>query len=149
MAASRVRRDERQRIMATQEEGARRKVQEVDNEVNQNWTAVDRMIARKMLKYLEDSEALKVSTRELKEQVLSPNEPSVNIVRVARQARSEKKQRKLFQIFSRQGANEILVACMARWEEHLRNVNRAGEGMPETQGRSSVLERETRRCWLL
>ena len=33
--------------MATQEEGARRKVQEVDNEVNQNWTAVDRMIAKK------------------------------------------------------------------------------------------------------
>ena len=43
-----------------------------------------------MLKYLEDSEALKVSTRELKEQVLSPDELSVNIVRISKQARSEK-----------------------------------------------------------
>ena len=43
-----------------------------------------------MLKYLEDSEALKVSTREMKEQLLSLNEPSVKIVRIARQARREK-----------------------------------------------------------
>ena len=40
---------------------------------------------------------VKVSTKELKEQVLSPNEPSVNIERIARQARSEKR-KKLFQI---------------------------------------------------
>ena len=72
-----------------------------------------------MLRYLEDSEALKVGTRELKEQVLSPNETSVSMVRIARQSRSEKSE-KLFQIFSRQGANEILVGSMARWEEHLR-----------------------------
>ena len=37
-------------------------------------------------KYLEDSEVMKVSTRELKEQVLSPDEPSVDIVRIGRQA---------------------------------------------------------------
>ena len=96
LAASRVRWDERQRLMATQEEEARRNVQEVDN---QNWwTAVYQLIAKEMLKYLEDSEALKLSIRELKEQVLS---------------------KKWFQIFSRQGANEILVASAARWEEHL------------------------------
>ena len=39
VAASRVRWDERQRLMATQEEKARRNMQEVDNEINQNWTA--------------------------------------------------------------------------------------------------------------
>ena len=39
-------------------------------------------------------------------------------MRIARQARSEKS-KKLFQIFSRQGVNEILVASMARWKEHL------------------------------
>ena len=39
--------------------------------------------------------------------------------RIARQARSEKR-KNLFQIFSRQGANEILVTSMARWEEHVR-----------------------------
>ena len=87
--------------MATQEEEARRTVQEVNNEVNQNWTAVKQLISKRMLKYLEDSEALKVSTRELKEQVLSPNASSVSTVRIAWQARSEKS-KKLFQIFSRQ-----------------------------------------------
>ena len=33
-----------------------------------------------------------------------------------------RKAKKLFQIFSRPGANEILVASMARWEEHLRRL---------------------------
>ena len=69
--ASRVRWDERQRRMATQEEEARSNVQEVDNVVNQNWIAVYQLIAKRLLKYLEGSEALKVSTRELKEHVLS------------------------------------------------------------------------------
>ena len=40
-------------------------------------------------------------------------------MRIARQARSEKS-KKLFQIFSRQGVNEILVASMERWKEHFR-----------------------------
>ena len=65
--------------------------------------------------FLEDSEVMKVSTSDLKEQVLSPDESSVNIVRIARQARSE---RGKFQIF-RQGANELLIASMARREEQL------------------------------
>ena len=45
-----------------------------------------------VLSYLDNSAALKVSTKELKEHVLSPNEPSVNIGRIVRQARSEKTQ---------------------------------------------------------
>ena len=52
------------------------------------------------------------------EQVLTPDESNVSKVRIARQARSETK-KKLFQIF-RQGANEVLIASMARWREHLR-----------------------------
>ena len=83
LAASRVRWDERQRLMATQEEEARRNVQEVDNEINQNWTAVCQLIAKGMLKYLEDS-------REMKKQALSPNESSVSMVRTARQARKRR-----------------------------------------------------------
>ena len=47
------------------------------------------------------------------------SEAGVHMERIARQARSEER-KKLFQIFSRQGANEIVVASMARWEEHLR-----------------------------
>ena len=38
-------------------------------------------IAKTMLRCLEDSEVTKVSMRELKEQVLSPNESSFNIMR--------------------------------------------------------------------
>ena len=37
------------------------------------------------------AEITKVSTRELEEQGLSPNEPRINVVRIARQARNEKK----------------------------------------------------------
>ena len=57
------------------------------------------------------------STRETKEQILSPDESIVRIVRIARQARSEM----LFQNF-RQGVNEVLIAGMARWEEYLKKL---------------------------
>ena len=72
------------------------------------------------MKYLEDSEFMKFSTSELKEQFLSPDESSVKKVRIARQARSEKS-KKLFQI-CRQGANEVFIASMARWEEQLKEL---------------------------
>ena len=111
--ASKMRWDERQRRMAAQEERARSDVQEVDDEVDQNWCE---WMAKRMLKYLEDSEVLKLSTRELKEQVLSPDESSIRKVRIARQARSEKS-KKLFHIF-RQGANEVLIASMVVLERH-------------------------------
>ena len=115
-----------------QEERARRDVQEVYDEVDQNWTGACELIAKKMLKYLEDSEVLKVSTRELlKEQVLSPDESSVSIVRIARQARSEKS-KKLLQIF-RQGANEVPIASKARWREHLRMLVVLERELNETQ----------------
>ena len=62
----------------------------MDCGVDQSWAEVYQSIARRMLGYLDNSEALKVSTKELKkEQVLSPNEPSVNIEGIVRQARSE------------------------------------------------------------
>ena len=81
-----------------QEDRARRDVQEVDDKVDHNWTAACEWVAKNMLKYLEDSEVMNVSTRELKEQVLSPDESNVNTVRIARQARSETR-KKLLQIF--------------------------------------------------
>ena len=72
-----------------------------------------------MLSYLDNSEALKVDSKELEDQVPAPNEPRVDIDHIAVQARGEQHQR-LSQIFTRQGAKEILVASVARWEEHLR-----------------------------
>ena len=119
LVASRARWDERQRALVTEEEESRRKAQDVDYKVNRNWTAVYQTVARRILSYLDNSEALKVSTKELKEQGLSPSEPSVNMEHIVRQARSEKK-KKLFQISSIQGTKEIRVASMARWKEHLR-----------------------------
>ena len=67
--ASRTRRDERQRVLVTQEKESRRKAREVDYEANQNWPAVYQTIARRMLSHLDESEASKVSTKESKETV--------------------------------------------------------------------------------
>ena len=80
-----------------------------------------------MLKYLEGSEALKVSTRELKEQVLSPNEPSVTIVRIARQAR---------RIFQQTRSERDPGRLYGEMRGTLQNAEFIGEGMPGTQGRS-------------
>ena len=77
LEASRMRWDERQRLMATHGEQARRNVQEVYDEVDQNWTAACEWIAKRMLKYL-------------------PDESSVSIVCIARQARSEKSRKSCF-----------------------------------------------------
>ena len=84
------------------------------------WTEACEGIARRMLKYLEDREITKVSTRELEEEVLCPNEPRINVVRIARLARNEKKE-KLFQIF-RQREGEVLIASKARWEAQLKGL---------------------------
>ena len=63
---SRMRWNERQRVLVTQEEESRRRAQEVDCGVNQSWAAVYQSIERRILSYLDKSEALKVSTKELK-----------------------------------------------------------------------------------
>ena len=72
-----------------QEERSQRSVQDDNDKGDICWTEACEGIARRMLKCLEDSEVTKVSTRELVEQVLSPNESRINIVRIARQARNE------------------------------------------------------------
>ena len=57
--------------------------------------------AKRMLKYLEDSEDVKVGRGELKEQWRTPEETGISVMQIAKQARKEGGQ-KLFQIF-RQG----------------------------------------------
>ena len=71
-----------------------------------------------MVKYLEDSEDLKVSLGELKEQLESPEEAGFSIMQIAKQARNERGQ-KLFQIF-RQGENEVYIASLVRWDTQRR-----------------------------
>ena len=88
LVASRVRWDERQRLKVAQEERARRNVQEADDEVDYKWTAACEGIAKNVLKYLEDSEIMEVSTRELIEGAspVSRTNRALKIVRIARQA---------------------------------------------------------------
>ena len=117
LVAFRVRCDERQRPMTTQEEEARRNGQEVDNEVNQNWTAVYQMIAKRMLKSWEDSEALKVSTRD----------KSCLQMRIARQARSEKS-KKLFQIFEQTRSKRDPSRQYGETGGAFENIGCSGEG---------------------
>ena len=59
-----------------------------------------------------------VSTRELEEQVLSPNEPRINVVRITRLARNEKEEQ-LLQIF-RQREGVVFIASKARWDVQLK-----------------------------
>ena len=90
LGVSRARWDVYQRMLVKQDEESRKRVQVMDWGGNQSWAAICQSIARRMLSCLDNSEALKVSTEELKEQVLSPSEPSVNIQRIVRQAKNEK-----------------------------------------------------------
>ena len=91
----------------------------MDCGVNPRWAAVYQAVARRMMSYLDNSEALKVDTKELKDHVLASSGPIVDIDHLARQTRGEQRQI-LFHILSRQGAKEILVASVAIWVEHLR-----------------------------
>ena len=59
-------------------------MQDADDEDDHRWTEACEGIAKRMSKCSEDSEVTKVSTSELKEQILSPSESSVKIVRTAR-----------------------------------------------------------------
>ena len=48
-------------------------------EDNQRWAAVYQSVARRMLSFVDHSEASKVDTKELEDHVLAPNEPRVDI----------------------------------------------------------------------
>ena len=73
-----------------------------------------------MLKYLQDSEDLKVSLRELQEQLESLEEAGISIMQSAKQARNERGQ-KLFQIF-RQEENEVYMPSLAGWDTQMKGL---------------------------
>ena len=85
-----------------------------------------------MLSFLDNSEALKVSTKELKEQILSPNEPSVHKERIARQTRSEKTQEIVPDLQQTKSKRDPSRQC-GEMGGALDNVDGSGEGMPGTQ----------------
>ena len=95
-----------------------------------------------MLKFLEDSEAAKVSTRDLKERASFPNESNVNTVRSAKQARNEK--------------NNKTIRDLQTWRERgrlhkcgevsgtIQRLRSAGETLLGAQVGSGTFERKTR-----
>ena len=76
--------------------------------------------ARRMQKYPEDSEDLKVGLSELKEQLEMPEEVGFSIMLIAQQARNEKGE-KLFETFRRE-ENEVYIASLARWDTQLNGL---------------------------
>ena len=73
-----------------------------------------------MPKHLENSEDLKVSFRELKEQLESAEEAGISIIQIAKQAKNERGQ-KLFPIF-RQEESEVYIASLAGWDTQLKGL---------------------------
>ena len=73
--------------------------------------------AKRMLRYLEDSEDLKVA--ELKEQLEISEEAGVSIRRIAQQTTNENGQKICFFL---QGEEEVCVASLARWNAQLKGV---------------------------
>ena len=91
--------------------------------------------ARRMQKYQEDSEDLKVGLSELKEQLKMPEEAGFSIVQIAQQARNEKGE-KLFETFRRE-ENEVYIASSARWDTQW-------NGLVELERRSHNLMQEVK-----
>ena len=84
--ASMWRWDDCQRQMKSQEEQAWKENQGLEEEDKRKWCAADEDTARKMLKYLQDNEDLKVGLCELKEQLETPEEAGeVHIASLARE----------------------------------------------------------------
>ena len=89
-------------------------------EDRQKWSVAFGDAAWRMLRYLKDSEDLKVGLSELKEQLETLEEAGFSIMQVAQQVGNER-DKKLIQIF-RQGENEVCIASSARWDTQLKGL---------------------------
>ena len=69
-----------------------------------------------MLKYLEDSDDVKVGLTDLQEQLEISEEAGISITQVAQQAVNENGQ--IFSIF-RQSEEEVCIVILARWNAQL------------------------------
>ena len=92
------------------------------------WLAAHEDVAKIiMLKYLGDDQDLKVSLRELKEQLECLEETDISFMQIAKQARNERGQ-KLFQIFG-QEENVVHIASRARWDAQLKGLVELEKGV--------------------
>ena len=70
-------------------------------------------LAREMLRYLDNSDDVKVGITELQERLEVPVQIGISIQQVAQLARSESGQ-KIFEVFWQE--EELCIASWARWE---------------------------------
>ena len=73
-----------------------------------------------MLRYLEDSEDLKVGVTEFQEQLGTSEEAGISIKQIAQQAMNENGQQ-IFENF-RQGEEDVRIANRARWNAQLQGL---------------------------
>ena len=117
LVASKWRWDDCQRQRKSHEEKAWKESRGVEVEDQRKRCVAFRDAAKRMLKYLEEGEELKVALRELKEQLEAPEEAGISVMQVAKQARNERGHQ-IFQIF-RQEENEVHITSSARWDTQL------------------------------
>ena len=113
----------------------------LEEEDKREWVAANEDTAKKMMKYLEGSEDLKVSLGELKEQLESPQGAGDSVKQIAKQARHERG-KKLFQMF-RQEEKEVYIASLARWNTQLKGLVELERLCAEVRGRSRASKRKT------
>ena len=130
--------DEGQRQRVALEEKTRRNVQDADEEDDHCWTEACEGIAKRMSKCSEDSEVTRVSTRGLKEQVLSPSESSLkNCAHIARQARNGKNKIAISDFKTR--SERGLHRQYGEMGGTIERSGDAGEALPDAQGGSGTL----------
>ena len=76
-------------------------------------------LAKRMLRYLENREKVKVGISELQERREVPVQIGISIQQVAQQGRSENGQ-KIFEVFWQE--EEVCVASWARWDAQLKGL---------------------------
>ena len=94
--------------------------------------------AKGILRYLDDSEDLKVSVTELQEQLGISEEARISIKQVAQLARNENGQH-IFEIF-RQGAEDVCIASWARWNAQLKGLAELEKRCQKCGARSEIIE---------
>ena len=77
--------------------------------------------AKRMLRYLEDSEDVKVGVTELQEQLEISEEAGVSTRQIAQQAATHENGQKIFEHF-RQGEEGSCIASLARWNAQLKGL---------------------------
>ena len=120
LVASKWRWDACQRQRKSQEEKAWKESQGLEEEDKRKWCTAYENATRKMLKYLEENEDVKVGLSELKEQLETSEESGILIIQIAKQAWNERGH-KLFQIF-RQEEDDVYITSLARRDTQLKRL---------------------------